>query len=199
MTEGTGISRARLVHGGAALVLSGSLASALAVPASAGTAPDGDLAALRLLIGAELLALDFQRQALATGKLGSEAAATVKRMRADERAHYAALANLLSQAGQTPATADDIDFAYPKPTFRTESSILARGEELEALQLGAYIGASANLQTPRLRIAIAQISANEAQHTAALAALSGRPLIGKPFGPALQPDAVSAALDAYES
>jgi len=120
-------------------------------------------------------------------------------MHADEQAHYQGLANLMLQSGQPPATADDVNFAYPKGTFARESAILKLAAELEALQLGAYTGANASVQTPEVRMAIGQISANESQHVAALAALAGKPIIGKPFGPALHADAVTAALDTYES
>ena len=120
-------------------------------------------------------------------------------MRADEQAHYDGLASLLARAGQTPATSADIDFAYPKAAFASAASILDLAGELEALQLGAYVGANAGVQTPRLRAAIGQILANEAQHASAIGALAGKQVIGKAFAPALQPDAVAAALDAYES
>jgi rubrerythrin len=196
------LDRAALLRrGGGALLASGGLAALLAAPAAASpiTAPDGDLASLRLLIGAELLALDFQAQALASGKLDPGATSLVKRLRADEQLHYNGLADLLSRAGQPPATADDIDFAYPKATFASSTSILKLAVELESVQLGAYIGANAGLQTPAIRAAVGQIAANEAQHTSALAALTGRPVIGRAFGPALDADAVTTVLNAYES
>lgn len=40
---------------------------------------------------------------------------------------------------------------------------------------------------------------NEAQHESSLAALEGRPRIGKAFAPALQIGAVSAVLAEFES
>ena len=55
------------------------------------------------------------------------------------------------------------------------------------------------MQTPRLRLPLGQIAANEAQQVGALAQLLGRPLIGGAFAAALQIDAVSAALDEFES
>jgi len=192
-----GFLRRGVVSGGS-LVAAGALASAFAPTASAAV-PDSDLAGLRLLIGTELLALDFQARALASGNLGAAATAVFEKLRADEQAHYAGLANLMLQAGQTPATSDDIDFSYPAGSFRTEASILKLAGELEALQLGAYIGANADVQTPELRIAVGQISASEAQHAAALAGLAGRPVIGRAFGPALRSDAVTAVLDNFES
>ena len=197
------VSRAGLlrrgVAGGGGLLLSGSVASVFATTAGAAATPDSDLAYLRLLVGAELLAADFQGQALAGGKLAPAVARAVKRMRADEKAHYNSLSTLIAGAGQVPATSDDINFTYPKRSFGSEASMLKLASSLETLTLGAYLGAVENIQTPQLRLPIGQIAANEAQHVSALAAAAGKPIIGRSFAPALQIDAVSSALDVYES
>lgn len=193
-----GLLRRGLVGGGS-LVAVGSASSAFAASASALGPAGGDLASLRLLIGAELLALDFQARALASGKLQASRHALIVRIHADEQAHYDGLASLMNGAGQTPATADDIDFAYPGGTFGSQASILELSGKLEELQLGAYVGVSQTMSAPRLRLAVAQITANEAQHVAALATASGRPAIGRAFGPALSSSAVTSVLDDYES
>jgi hypothetical protein len=185
--------------GGGALVLSGTGFGALAARAGAATIPDNDLAYLRLLVATELLAADFQAEALGSGKLSRRSAAVIKKMTADEKAHYASLAQLVGAAGQVPATADDIDFVYPKGSFASSSSITKLAAQIEAISLGAYLGAVENVQTPELRLPIGQIAANEAQHVGALAALAGRPVIGHAFAPSLQIDAASAALDTFES
>ena len=180
--------------------MSGTGLAALADAAPAATIPDGDLAYLRLLIATELLAVDFQGRALASGKLRRNSARSVFRcMRADERAHYSHLGNLLIAAGQTPATAADIDFTYPKGSFRSQASITKLAARLEHLMVGAYVGAVENVETPELRLPIGQIAANEAQHASALAGLGGCAAIGKAFAPALQMAAVSNALDEFES
>jgi hypothetical protein len=191
-------SRADLLRRGAALVAAGTGLAALS-PAADAAAPDTDLSAVRLLIGVELLALDFQEQALASGNATGSLAPALKRMHADETAHYAGLARLLTGAGQVPATGDDIDFSYPKGTFASQSSILEQAATIEQLTLGAYIGTAANVSTAAFRQAIAQITANEAQHAGALAQLGGKPFIGRAFGPAWSAGAVSDALDVYES
>ncbi len=201
---GSGVSRAELLRrgavGGGALLVSASGFSAFAGTASADAPPDADLAYLRLLIAAELLGIDFQTHALASRKLHTKgAAALIRRMRADETAHYAKLAAVLTAAGQTPATSADIDFSYPKGSFRSESSILKLAGRLERLMLGAYLGAAENVETAELRLPIGQIAANEAQHVGALEALEGRSVIGKAFAPALQIGSVSDALDEFES
>jgi hypothetical protein len=189
----------RGVAGGGVLLASGSAVSVLASAAAAATIPDNDLAYLRLLIGAELLAADFQTQALAGNKLSAASASAVRQMLADEKAHYSSLAQLVTAAGQIPATADDIDFTYPSGSFTSEGAIMKLADTIETLTLGAYLGAIENVQTAQLRLPIGQIAANEAQHVSALAQLSGQPVIGRAFAPSLQIGAVSAALDAYES
>jgi hypothetical protein len=196
-----GFSRFALLRRGGLALVAGSGLAALAGAASAATLPlpDGDLSYLRLLIGAELLEADFEAQALASGKLGPRPAAIVRQMAADEKAHYSSLAQLQSLGGQTPATADDIDFSYPKGSFDTEGAILKLAASIEAVVVGAYMGAIQNLATPQVRLAVGQIAGNEAQHVGALAALAGKPVIGRAFTPSLQIDAVSTFLDGFES
>jgi hypothetical protein len=204
---GTGMNRAGFLRrgavGGGALLVSASGLSTLGLPdvtdASAATPSDGDLAYLRLLVAAELLAVDFQGRALKSRKLRPAAHSLFLRIKSDEQKHYAQLATLLTDAGQTPATADDIDFTYPKGTFRTQASITRLAGRLEHLMVGAYLGAVENVETPELRLPIGQIAANHAQHQGALAALHGQSVVGKPFAPALQMGAVSDALDEFES
>jgi Ferritin-like domain len=196
--EAPWLDRAALLRKATALLGAGAAAAFLAGPTAAAL-PDGDLAYLRLLIGAELLAADFQDQALASGRLATSVAATVKQMHADEGAHYTGLARLVTAAGQIPATADDIDFSYRAKTFASQAAILQVAWRIETLTLGAYLGAVENVQNSQLRLPIGQIGANEAQHVSALAQSLGRPLIGRSFAPSLSIDDVSAALDAYES
>jgi hypothetical protein len=201
---GSGVSRAELLRrgavGGGALIVSASGLTAFAGTAAAAAPPDADLAYLRLLIAAELLGVDFQTHALASRKLHTKgAAALFRKMREDENAHYAKLAAVMTAAGLTPATSADIDFSYPKGSFRSESAILKLAGRLERLLVGAYLGAAENVETPDLRLPIGQIAANEAQHVGALEALEGRSVIGKAFAPALQMGSVSDALDEFES
>jgi hypothetical protein len=184
---------------GGALALGGAGAAVLAAPAGAMTFPDSDLANLRLLVGIELLALDYQGQALAGGKLSSSTSTLFKQGVASDTAHYNGLVDLLGKGNVVAATTDDIDFAYPKGSFDSESAILKLADEIQGLALGAYTGALENIQTPQLRLPVAQIAANEAQHMSALGALAGKPVLGRAFGPSLQIDAVTAALDEYES
>lgn len=200
----TGMSRAGFLRcgaagGGALLVSASGLTTLGRTDLAAAAPPDGDLAYLRLLVAAELLAVDFQTRALRSRKLKAAAHSLLARIRSDEHEHYVRLAALLAGAGQTPARAGDIDFSYPRGTFRTRASIARLAGRLEHLLVGAYLGAVENVETPALRLPLGQIAANEAQHQSALAALHGQSVVGKPFAPALQIGAVSDALDEFES
>jgi rubrerythrin len=185
--------------GGGALLVSASGLAAVAPLARADAPPDADLAYLRLLIAAELLAVDFQSRALASRKLRREGHSLFRRIRSDEHDHYVRLASLLTAAGQTPATDGDINFSYPNGSFRSQASILRLAGRIERLMVGAYVGAGESVQTSSLRLPIGQIAANEAQHQSALAGLDGRTTVGKAFAPALRIGAVSNALDEFES
>jgi hypothetical protein len=190
------MNRAQLLRRAAgASVLLGALP--LAGPARAATLPDGDLAYLRVLVAAELLKLDVEARAHV--KVRAQAAGVLRQMRSDDRAHYAALAALLNGAGQPPATAADIDFSYPKASFRSAGSVLALASKVATLTLGAYLGALRDVQTPDLRLPLGQIAANEAQHVGALEHLRGEPPIGAAFARSLRIDAASAGLGEYES
>ncbi len=197
LTRGAVLRRGMLAGG--ALAVGGIGTAVLATPAGAMTFPDSDLSNLRLLVGTELLALDYQGEALSSGLLSTPAAALFKQAVADDTAHYNGLVDLLGKGNVVAATSDDIDFAYPKGSFDSEAAILKLAGRIQELALGAYVGALQGLQTPLVRLPVAQITVNEAQHEAALAALAGRPVLGRAFGPALQIDAVSAALSTYES
>ena len=111
---------AQSAKGGAALMIGGSVAGALAGPAAADVISDADLAYARLLVGAELLAADFYARAIAVEAV-RRARAEVREARALQRAGALRLRRaILNGAGQPPAVAGDIDFAYPKELVRVE-------------------------------------------------------------------------------
>jgi hypothetical protein len=162
--------------------------------------PDSDLAYLRLLIGAELLAIDFHARAIAARKkLGTALTATFRRALADERAHYALLSKAIVAAGQPTTGPGDVDLTYPRGSFATRTSIARLGWRIESLLLGSYLGAVENVQTPELRLPVGQIAANESQHVSAVAPAAGKARIGRAFPAALSIEAASDALDAFES
>ena len=182
-----------LARGGgvAAAVLVGGLA-----PRAAAAAPDGDLAYARLLVALELLTLDFYTRAI---RAGGGSRLELGRARAGERRHYDVAAQVLIEAGQVPATAQDIDFSYPRGSFRSRPAIAKLGVRLESLSLGAYLGAVRTLQTPLYRDHAARAAASEAQHLSVFASEVGGRRLGPPLPAALPIDRVSDALDAFTS
>jgi len=192
------MNRAQLLRRGVAG--SALLAGSGAFAAVANAAPsDADLAALRLVIATELLKLDFATSAIGSGKADGPTTRLLHQMHADDTAHYNGLASLFTGAGQTPATAADIDFSYPSGTFASSRSIAKAVWELATTSLGAYLGALGTVQTPRFKLPLAQIAANEAQQVSAAGALGNGPMVGAAFAPALNADQVTTFLDVYES
>jgi hypothetical protein len=160
---------------GAALVV--------AAPRALADAPaDGDLANARLLVALELLLLDFY---------GRSKLPISKRAAFNEQEHLDAVSKILTDAGQTPATADDIDFSYPKASFGDPEKATALGWTLERLTLGAYLGAVESTISPVYRNVFVRISASEAQHMEAL-----RPFTNS-FADVLTIEQASDALSEY--
>ena len=192
------ITRATLLARGgkvAAAVVAGSAFGGLAGRASAAV-PDGDLAYARLLVALELLSLDFYSRAIGAGGGGQ---LELRRARAAERRHYDVMAAVLTDGGQVPATAQDIDFSYPRGSFGSSAAIARLGVRLESLSLGAYLGAVQSLQTPLYRDHAARAAASEAQHLSVFTAAVGGRRLGSPLPAALPLAKVSDALDEYTS
>jgi hypothetical protein len=188
-------SRATLLTRGAATVVAASAFGGLASCASAAV-PDGDLAYARLLVALELLSVDFYTRAIGAGG-GSQL--ELRRARAAERRHYDVVAAILTNAGQVPATGQDIDFSYPRGSFASRTAICRLGVRLESLSLGAYLGAVRTLQTPLYRDHAARAATSEAQHLSVFAGEAGSRRLGPPLPAALPIDRVSDALDAFTS
>jgi hypothetical protein len=70
---------------------------------------------------------------------------------------------------------------------------------LEQLALGAYLGAAGNIANAVVASAVAQITANEAQHLAALSLRAGQPAYHDAFPVPLTIVEASDALSAYTS
>jgi hypothetical protein len=187
-----------LARGGklAAGVVAGSALAGLSGTASAAAVPDGDLAYARLLVALELLTLDFYTRSI---RAGGGSGLELRRARAAERRHYDLAAAVLTDAGQVPATAQDLDFSYPRGAFASRTAIARLGVRLESLSLGAYLGAVRGLQTPLYREHAARAAASEAQHLSVFAGEVGGRRVGSPLPAALPIDRVSSALDAYTS
>jgi len=193
------LTRAGLLRSGAAAALVASGAGVVARGAAAAAPPDADLAYARVLVAADLLAADFYTQALAAKQFGAPTTKALRHAAFNEQEHYTAVAGVLMAAGQTPATADDIDFSYPSKAFGDRGSIAKLGVAIEQLQLGAYLGAADTAQTEPLRNIAARIAANEAQHLSLFTGLLENRLLGVSLPLPLDIDEASDALGAYTS
>lgn len=179
----------------------GFLATALlaaAAPSALAAGPaDIDLASARLLVTVELLLADFYERALKADRLGIPGRDALQRARFNESEHLTSVSGVLSGAGQTPATADDIDFSYPSRTFESRGGIADVGVKLERLALGAYLGAVAAVQSPSLKLPFAQIAACEARHLTVFESAATGHALDNSFGDPLTIDEASNALAAY--
>jgi len=195
----TEISRGALLARGGAVLLAGSSLGALAGAAHAAAPPDGDLAYARLFAASELLALDFYRKAIGSRQFAGAELRSLWLARAVEREHYRSAAQILSGAGQVPATAADIDFSYPRGSFGSRRAIARLGTRLEALFVAAYLGAVGGYQTEALKELAARAAASEAQHLSLFAGEVGGRRVGPAFPRPLPIDQVSDVLDRYTS
>ncbi|MBA3844498.1 MAG: ferritin-like domain-containing protein [Actinobacteria bacterium] len=179
--------------------LASAAALALAPSALADPLADADLAGARVLVTVELLLQDFYGRALAAKRLGPEGRDGLLRGRSNETEHLAAVSQILVGAGQVPATADDIDFAYPDHAYDSVASIAQLGAALEQLALGAYLGAVADVKSVALKQPLARIAACEAQHLGFFRGIATGHELAQSFPDPLTVDAVSNALDRYTS
>jgi hypothetical protein len=161
--------------------------------------PAGDLAYTRLLIGLELLMVDFYTQAIASKRLRRGAHADARVALVNESEHYTYLAGAITAAGGTPLGAADVTFSYPSGSFYSAASVTSLAVTLELQALGTYLGAPGNLTSAVLQTAVAQITASEAQHLSAFYTHTGAPAFYQAFPDALTIAEASDALDAYTS
>jgi hypothetical protein len=172
---------------------------AIAPTAFADALPDSDLASARVLVAVELLLQDFYGRALAARRLGPEGRDGLLRGRSNEAEHLAAVSQILSGAGQIPASSGDIAFAYPDHAFDSAGSIARLGARLEQLAMGAYLGAVADVRSVALKQPLARIAACEAQHLGFFRGISTGHELAQSFPEPLTIEAVSNALDRYTS
>jgi hypothetical protein len=124
---------------------------------------DLDLAIARQAVAAEILAIAFYTQALASKQLGNGELKYLKRAQFNEQEHLKAVSDVLTAAGQTPSTSDDFTITFPKNSFTTAGSIAKLGVTLETGFVGAYLGAVDGVSDAGLKTTAAD-RASESQH-----------------------------------
>jgi hypothetical protein len=179
------------------VVVAGSAFGAFAGTAAADPLSDNDLAIARLLVGVELLSIDFYLRAMNSGRFKPVGQKYLRAAFVNEVEHNRTVSEILIGAGYTPAAPGDFEFIYPKRTFSSRGGIATLGRELETVFLGAYLGAVSGIQAQALAQPLARIAASEAQHLSLWAfELGGHP-VSAAFPAPLTIDQVSAALDQF--
>jgi hypothetical protein len=122
---------------------------------------------VRLLLG--LLDLEYETVAAYEGGiplLDSSSALVAEQFLRHEMSHAGELAGLLKQAGikKPPSPRLAYDLGHP----HTPAQVLALLHRLESAQLSAYLHAIPLLGPGPVRVALASVFANDAQHVAAL-------------------------------
>jgi hypothetical protein len=179
---------------GAGLAVSG-----LAAPRGFGaaTATDDELAFASFGQAAELLLADFYAKTASAKIVAGAAAHDLAHGALSATEHAAALAGLLTDAGQTAALAEDFEFAWPEGTFATPRAAGRTGLEIARPLLGVYVGAALGVSIASYRTLFTTMAANVAQQVAALSRLSGGRMVGISFPPAVDVETASDAIEAY--
>jgi hypothetical protein len=162
-------------------------------PARAAT--DDELAYANFGLAAAYLAAAYYSRALEGGKLGSGARPTLRAGRAASLAQSRALGDLVTGAGDTPAAAEDFEFAWPRNAFATAASTRKTGLDVLGPTLGAYQSAAATVAMPSYRVLYASLGASLGHQVGALAGPSGEGV--EPFPTAMELEAASGALASY--
>jgi hypothetical protein len=135
---------------------------------------------VEILLG--LLDLEYQTIAAYEGGiplLDSASALDAQQFLRHELSHAGEMGGLLRQAGIKKPPGPRVDYNLGHP--RTPDEVLLLLHRLEAAQLGAYLHAIPLLGSGPVRVAIASVFANDAQHVASLRARLRRSPAPAPF------------------
>lgn len=173
----SGTTRAQFLSrgakGGLALVAGGLVLGVADGTAFGAPTTDADIA--KLAATAELLAIDFYDNAIASKQLKSDELSYLVGAKANEEAHYAALKGVLGAA-----TPKGLKFTYPKGSFASRTSIGKLGEALETAFVGAYMGAVTALKSNELKGVAAEIGACESRHLSVLTNIASNSIVPAP-------------------
>jgi len=191
-------------RGGAAVAMGAIGGGLLVDEAGAATAPsvapsDLDFALARLAVGAEVLAVEFYTEAIASKKFGPDVTKYLKHALFNEQEHLTAISGIISGAGQTPSTADDFTITFPDKAFDSIGSIVKLGVALETAFVGAYLGAVDSFGPSQMKTTAARIAANESQHLSVFSDLAANRPIGVSFPPTIDYETASDLLDSFLS
>jgi hypothetical protein len=186
------VSRRTLLKGavGAAIALTPVSAALVArTEALAADLPD-DIAILNFALTLEHLEARAYRDALASGKLSGKNAAYAQAYGAQEAAHVALLMQAITQAGQTPVSAQA---TYNFPAFTDEQAVVGFLRVLEETGVAAYNGAARFIKDKGILAVAGGINQVEARHAAILRRQDGMPPVPSSVEKILTPDQTLAA------
>lgn len=141
--------------------------------------PAGEAKLVGDLLAAERLAIEVYGRAAASPDLSSRAGRLVRRLRAQERVHAAALAHLLSRAqrvvparerstAETEAGLARYGIGVTLGDLHTERAWFTLLENVEGVLEGAYYKSLRHLESAPVATLAARIMASEAQHSTLL-------------------------------
>jgi rubrerythrin len=184
-----------------AAVAMGAIGAGLLVDnaAAAGPLTDLDLAVARLAVAAEILAIEFYTEAIASKQLTGADLKYLNRALFNEEEHLTAMSQIITGAGGTPSTADDFTITFPKGSFASRSSIAKLGLALETGFVGTYLGAVDEVTPEDMKTTAARIAANEAQHLSVFSAMVFGQPVGVSFPLPIDLETASDLLDEFMS
>ena len=172
------------------MAIAGSLAATSAIGLGRAFAQDlTDVDILQFALTLEHLEARMYQDMLATGILSGKEMSYLQSFGEHEAAHVDALANVLSQLGETPAQAQE---SYNFPPFDSREAILGFAKVAEDVGVGAYQGAAAFIENKAYLAAAGSIVQVEARHAAIINLLSGLPPVPASTTPSLTIDEVNA-------
>ena len=175
--------------------------NALAAPSRTADGPltDLDLALCRLAVGAEILAVAFYTDGIASKHFAGDELKYLKKALFNEQEHLTAISAVITSTGQTPSTADDFTITFPKGTFDSRNSIAKLGVALETVFFGTYLGAVDSFANADMKTTAARIAANESQHLSVFSGITSDRPVGVSFPLPIDYETASDALDAFLS
>jgi hypothetical protein len=158
-----------------ALIGSGALLGALAAPERSDAASPSDNAILNFALTLEYLQAAFYTETERAHAIGSELARVPRQLGSVERAHVAALKNVL---GRAAVKRPSFDF---KGTTEDQVQFLKTAVAFEDLGAAAYKGQATRVDSPALLAAAISIHSVEARHAAWMRYLAGFTPAGRAF------------------
>jgi hypothetical protein len=159
----------------------GGLALAATTPQPAQAATDDELAYANFGLATELLLQDFYANVTEAKLFMTATQRNMGSGAVSAAAHVTALTQLLTDAGQTAAAAEDFDFAWPDGTFVSKKAAAGAGLTVTQTLLGVYQTAAVEISVPSYRVLYVSMAANLAQQVASLAQILGGRGTGVPF------------------